>query len=327
MKFSKIKKIIIASALALTIGLSALCSACGVETKRPRAKITIEFNSKEYSLEYDLYRNMYPNTVKHFIELAKAGYYNDMIVHDYYSGEWFTGAYSYDAEYSASAAGDSGAMNDYLSEHSKAAQYIELFNAGKFTPSVYGNVGYKKDKNGNFVYEDNNPVRVIEKNYALPTVIGEFKNNISQSIKNGALSATSGSLKMFYYPSSSSDYASKSKVYVTPTSDQILNADFKYNSATSVFAMQMGSSNYGADDYCVFGKVRDTDAMDKLKEAVDEYFENSYGDEAYTVNAEDGVEVYEPTKDGTGYNTKTVETDFKVPKVVIKVVSVKITRN
>ena len=326
MKLNKIKKILIASALALTIGLSAACSACGVQTKRPRAKITFEFNSVEYSLEYDLYRNMYPNTVRHFIELAKAGYYNDMIVHDYSSGEWVTGAYSYTAEY-AGATGDGGTMSEYFANNSKAADYIKLFSEGKFTPSVYGNTDYKTDKDGNFVYENSTPVRVINKDYALPTVIGEFKKNISQSIKNGALSATSGSLKMIYYPASGSDNASKNKVFVTPTSDQLLNADFKYNSATSVFAMQMGSSTYGADEYCVFGKVRNTDAMDKLKKAVSDYFEDTYGDETYTINAETNVPVYEPTSDGKSYNTKTVEINFKVPKTVIKVISVKITKN
>lgn len=326
MKLSKIKKILFASALAFTVGLSAVCSACGVETKRPRAKITFEFNSVEYALEYDLYRNMYPNTVKHFIELSKAGYYDNMIVHEYAAGEWFTGAYSYNAEY-AGATGDSGAMSEYFAKYSKEAEYLKLFNEGKFTPSVYGNTDYKTDKNGNIVYENSNPVRVLNKDYALPTVIGEFKNNISQSIKNGSLSATAGSLKMFYYPASGADNASKNKVYVTPTSDQILNADFKYNCATSAFAMQMGSSTYSADDYCVFGKVRDTDAMDKLKKAVDDYFEETYGTEAYTLNAENGVAVYEPSTDGKSYNERKVEINFKAPKAVIKVLSVKITKN
>lgn len=351
MKFGKFKKFIITMSLALAVGVSASTAACTVETKRPRARITFEFvtgeTAKEYVLDYDLYRNMYPNTVRHFIELSKAGYYDNTVVHDYESGEWFTGMYSYDKDaYSAAVAGDSGSVGEYFSAHSKESGYMELFNGGKLTPTVYSNAPFKTDKKGNIVYVDKNgkvvdggtagasPVRVIDKNYAMPSLIGEFKSNIEQEILNGALSATSGSLKMFYYPSASSDSASKSKVFVTPTAGDPYHTDVKTNSATSAFSVQVGSSTNSENNYCVFGKVRDADALEEFKNAVADYFEDTYGSDARTVkNSNVGVTVYEPTSDGKQnadgkyFNSRQVEVEFELPKAAIRIVSVKITKN
>ncbi len=351
MKFGTLRKFLITAALAAVVGVSASATACSIETKRPRARITFELvtgdTTEEYVLDYDLYRNLYPNTVNHFIELAKAGYYDNTVIHDYETGEWYTGMYSYDKDaYSAAVSGDSGSVGEYFANHSKESEYLNLFNDGKIKPTVYANTLFKTDKNGNIVYVDKDgktvsgdtpgasPVRVISKDYAMPSLIGEFKNNVQQTINNGALTATAGSLKMFYYPSNSSENASKSKVYVTPPKSGILQADSKYNCATSAFTVQVGASTNAESNYCVFGKVRNQDDLDDLKNAVADYFEDTYGSNSYVVKSSDvAVTVYEPmsgwkpSSGGKCYNARTVEEVFDAPKSAIRIVSVKITKN
>ena len=351
MKFGKLKKFLITASLALAVGVSASTAACSIETKRPRARITFEFvtgdTAQEYVIDYDLYRNMYPNTVKHFIELSKAGFYDNTVIHDYETGEWYTGMYSYDKDaYSAAVSGDSGSVGEYFANHSKESDYLKLFNDNKLTPTVYANADFKTDKKGNIVYVDKNgkpvsgdtagatTVRVINNDYIMPSLIGEFKNNVQQTIENGALSATAGSLKMFYYPANSSDSASKSKVFVQPPKSVVMQADSKYNCATSAFSVQVGSSTNSENNYCVFGKVRKQSDLDDFKNAVADYFDDIYGSTSYTVKSSVvGVTVYEPTSDGKPnadgkyFNSRQVEETFDAPKAAIRIVSVKITKN
>lgn len=334
MNFGKIKNLVIASVLALTVGVSASAAGCSIATDHPHAKITFqlvkdETNVQEFTLEYKLYRNMYPQTVKHFIELSKAHFYDNMIVHDYSAGEWITGLFDYKgySEYS-SAIGNSGSMSDYFDDNSRESKYLALFDSSALTASVYGNTDFKM-KNGEIVYDnDGHPIRVINKKYALPTVMGEFRNNINQEITNGALTNTQGCLKMIYYPASSATEASDKKIFVTPTSDQIIQADMKYNSATSAFAVQLGTSSYSYTDYCVFGKVTNEDALVKFKEAVSEYFEDTYGTDVSDcyVTSTASVPVYGPAS-GEGYEKDTVTVAFNAPKTAIVIKSVVINKN
>ena len=332
MKFGKIKTLALVSALALTVGVSASTAGCSIETRHPRAKITFQIvksenDVEEYSLEYVLHRDMYPQTVRHFIELAKAGFYDNTIVHDYYSGEWVAGLFDYEgyAEYNH-AVSDDGVTSNYFIDNAKDEDYLALFASSSLTASVYSNIEYKLDKDGKPVYDGTSPVLKINDKYALPTVMGEFRNNIQQEIKNGALTSRVGTLKMIYYPESDSDYASDKKVYVTPTSDQIIGADFKYNSATSAFSVQLGTSQYHYNDYCVFGEVRSDDDLQELKDAVAEYFAETYEEEDYYVTGDADVTVYLPDA-GEGYSADFVTELFKLPKTAIVIKSVKITKN
>ena len=322
MTLNKIKKIIAGTALASVVAFSAAASACTIETAHPKARITFEFDSKEYVVDYTLYRNMYPQTVRHFIELSREGFYDNTVIHDYTSGDWFTGGYSYNAEQYAQYSSGGDTMADYFAENSKENLYYSLFNDGKLTPSVYSNTDFKKDKNGNIVYEDNNPVRVINNKFALPTLMGEFTNNIKQVITNGALSAEIGCLKMFYYKKES-----KSKVYVTPTSDQIIQADYKNNCATSVFSVQVGTSSYSATEYCVFAQADDIDDLTDFTKAVNDYYDNTYGSDnsGYTVESTVFVDTNESFSTEEG--DKNTERKFKAPKTPIIIKSVKITKN
>ncbi|MDE7453112.1 MAG: peptidylprolyl isomerase [Clostridia bacterium] len=261
----KIKHILITCALAAVFAFSAAISACTIKTKHPRAAITIEFNDVTYKIEYTLYRNMYPQTVQHFIELADAGFYNNMIIHDYHTnGEWYTGAYSYEASdehlaYSTAYANND--MADYLNEYSKEQAYYDLFESGALTPSVY--------KTDSFV-GDNNTVKAED---ALPTLIGEFSAN-DHNIKKGALTADYGVLKMYYYDKGSAN----KQVTIKNSFDQILMHDYKYNAATSIFTIQTSQSGgNSANNYAIFARLRNEkqiDKLDALTEAIADYEES-----------------------------------------------------
>lgn len=287
----------------------AATTACGAETKHPEIKITVEFNQETYVLDYVLYRNMYPNTVRHFIELADSGIYDNMLIHDYKSSDWLTGGFAYDkAEYDAAA--EINAYADYLEEHSLEASYMELFANGKLTPTVYAN----------YVFEGNN--RVLVKDSALPTLIGEFYNNVKQEIEKGALSAEQGTLKMYYYEKETTN-----KVHVTPTDDQIIwNADYKTNCATSVFAMQVGSSSsIGASSYCVFGKMESTTKLVELINAINDYYTNS--DDSKTIPVDDVNVDNLVEKFSSEAADKGIEVDFSLPTLPIIIKTVKVTKH
>ena len=258
----KIKFAVLTFLLSGMVAVSAAVSACNISTKHPRAKITLSFNEVTYSIEYTLYRNMYPQTVQHFIELADEGFYNDMIVHNYnVSTDWFTGAYSYNGngDLSYETAYANGTLAEYLENNNKEAKYYELFNGGKLTSSVYKSLSYGTDGKEQVLSSD-----------ALPTLIGEFSQN-DHNIKQGALSAKLGCLKMYYYDKGSTNQ----KVAIKNSSGQLMEHDYQYNSATSLFTMQVGSSSsYSANSYCVFAQLRNDkarDVLDDLLEAISDY--------------------------------------------------------
>lgn len=299
-----IKKSIAAIISAAAITVSAFCagafSGCTVKTDHPAAQITIEFAEKTYTLNYTLYRNMYPGTVQHFIELADNGFYNDIVIHDYKSGgDWFTGGYSYNATNYAAWAGDDGRMSEYFSMFSLENKYNDLAKS-TLTPTVYADRDARQPLN---------------------TLIGEFSEN-QHKIENGALRAEYGCLKMFYYEKNTTK-----KVYAMHHDNQLAFADYKYNCATSLFTLQTGSSSsYGVDKYCVFATVDDADAFRQLVDDVKNYFEEKGGSGAsdYSVNANVLVDKTENYSDKE--NDANIEMTFKATNWPIVIKSVKITK-
>lgn len=303
MSISKFRKFIIGSALAAVVAFSAATSACGLETAHPKARITYEFNNKEYVMEYTLYRNMYPNTVRHFIELADEGFYDNTIVHNY-TNDWYAGGYGYNADEYSAKIGNAAAMSEYFSEFSKEDDYFGLFNAGKLTPSVYGNVVYEGEK------------QKVSDEDKLPTLIGEFKNNIQQTIENGALSAEFGALKMYYYAKETAK-----KVYVTPTGDQVIGADYKNNSATSLFSVQTASStSLNASSYCVFARLDDVSAFNDFLDDIKEYLEDHDDVIRVTVNVDNNENFSDKDAD------KAMQQVFSVMVTPLIIKQVKITK-
>ncbi|MDE7083353.1 MAG: peptidylprolyl isomerase [Clostridia bacterium] len=313
MKSKIFKKIALCFASALIVCSVGAVAGCNPETDHPEVRITYEFNGETYAVDYKLYRNMYPHTVRHFIELADANFYDNTIIHNYQTNDWFTGGYTYDKSAYVSKIDNTGLMSEYFEDFSKEDAYSQLFADGKLSASVYSNRMYGEDGKEYVVSED-----------ALPTVMGEFYNNINQEIEKGALTADYGCLKMYYYAKESTQ-----KIYVTPTDDQIILADYDSNCATSVFALQTGvSSAYSEMNYTVFAQLKDTEAFDDLVAAVKEYIENNHSNTAsdfYTIVSDvpvDNNDVYSNKPD----NDRGILVDFNVPKQPIVIQSVKVTK-
>ena len=304
-----VKRIALAATLVCMAGTMVAAAGCNIETKHPKVRITVEFNSKKYELDYTLYRNMYPNTVRRFIELTENGFYKDMLIHDYGTNDWVSGAYGYNAT-DYNTASELNAYADYLEEHSKEQQFLNLFDAGKITPTVYAKAAY--DSKNNLIVDDSS---------ALPTLIGEFKNNVQQTIENGALTAEQGTLKMFYY-----EKETTGKVNVDTKNKKkeiIWNADYKTNCATTLFSMQVGSgSSYGASDYCVFGKMDSTAKLIDLLNAINEYYAGDVSSISVAdVNVENLVERFSDKAADKG-----TEVDFTLPASPIVIKTVKVTK-
>ena len=311
----KIKCGILTFSLAAIVASTAALSACTIKTKHPRAEITVNFNNVDYQIEYTLYRNMYPQTVQHFIELADSEFYNNMIIHDYRASDWFTGSYKYDATsdegYISSATNN--ALGEYLENNSKEADYYALAGNGTLTPTVFKQVTYDKNNKPQVVAAD-----------ALPTLIGEFSQN-DHNIDKGALTARTGSLKMFYY----SKGESNQKAAIKNSFGQIMEHDYAYNCATSVFSMQVSSgSSFTATNYCVFGELRNDTAqktLEKLLDAVDDYIADVLGGSSskFTSSVKTEVDNLDTFAEEGG---RGIETTFTMTSTPIVIKSVKITK-
>ena len=293
MSFKKIGRLICVAALsgaALTIPFMSGCN-----TDHPEAKITVEYEGVSYVLNYKLYRNMYPQTVQHFIELADNGFYENMIVHNYQTSSYlYTGGYSYaesdDLSYAESYSDGENGLRNYLETVSKEKEYAELAANNKLTPSVYKD--YIDGK-----YTD-----------ALNTLIGEFSNN-QHKIENGALKASYGCLRMYYSPKS--DLKGRYVYLDKKGSADGVRGEYRYNSATSLFSVQLSSSTSSESNYCIFATLKNTDVLDDLKEAVTT---SGTSVKLYVDNYDEYLDRY------------TNEVEYRMPRPPIKVTSVKITK-
>lgn len=289
------KRIVVAVAALAVLCSVPLMSAC--DSDHPEAVITISYNDVEYKLNYKLYRNMYPQTVKHFIELADADFYDNTIIHSYESSYFYGGGYSYNVEgYESDYVTDfeEGAtgMRDYFAANSKEEEYYKLATDGTLTPSVYRDY--------------------IEDHYidALPSVIGEVGN--THDILNGALSGGFGALRMFY-SAKSKDNGSEEVVYLDKdgNEDGTILASYLQHSATSMFSIQT-SSSVGSTSYCIFGELLNTDVLTDLTKAVADGTSISVTDVP--------IDQYDPIVDGNNSD------DFTVRSLPLIVVSVEITK-
>lgn len=299
-KLGRIACVVALSGMALAVPFMSGCN-----TNHPEAKITIEFNGSSYVLEYKMYRNMYPQTVKHFIELADQKFYNNTIIHNYQTSYWYGGGYAYeesgeegDVEGSYSAAYEQGAneIRDYLDAVSKEKAYETLAKAGKLTPSVYKNF-----INGEY-------------SQPLDTLIGEFSNN-QHKIKKGALRGSFGALRMYY--SSKTDDKAKDRVYLDKTGSAAgVMGEYRYNSTTSLFSIQTSTSTSSDSSYCIFATLKNSDVLTKLRTAVRSKItsDNTTAVKLYVDNYDDILDA------------NTVEATYTVTSTPIIVKSVVITK-
>lgn len=238
-------------AVAAAAVLTAVPFMSGCESSHPEAVITISYDGTEYELNYKLYRNMYPQTVRHFIELAESGFYNNTIIHNYSGSSYmYGGGYSYSDTYETDYDEGELGMLDYFEINSKEAEYYNLaINTDTLTPSVY---------------RDNIDGRYID---ALPTVIGEVGE--THVIQNSELTGSFGALRM-YYSDKSFDDDFDDTVYLDKdgNDDVVIMADYEQHSATSLFSIQTSSSS-GSSDYCIFGQLIETQALTDLISAIE----------------------------------------------------------
>ena len=311
---NKIKKACLAFALTAVVGAAFTATACS-ESKHPEVTISISFNGSNFDIDYTLSRNMYPQTVQHFIELADSGFYNNTIIHNYTSSDWIGGAYNYDDNAETGyVASYSKKMGIYLESNCKEEAYHALvkegYTNGKFTPSVYSREVY--DSKGN---------PIVKTEDALTTLIGEFSANGHRIEDDKGLKAGLGTLKMVYYEKE------QQTVTVKTSYNEILPRDYAYNCATSLFSMQMSSSTaYSETKYCVFGQLKDESArevFDDLKEAVSDYSKTLTSSSALTTSIETIVDRADPYAEEGG---KDIEKTFAIISMPIVITKITVTK-
>lgn len=299
MKLKHLGRALCILVLAGTAAVTSTGVFAGCKDGHAEAKITIEYDGISYVLEYTMYRNMYPQTVQHFIELADSGFYNDTIIHDYQTSYWYGGGYDYaegdvdedELSYLQSYSDGESGLRAYLEETSKAKTYEKLANDGKLTPSVY-----KDLRNGR-----------LEDPYT--TLIGEFSSN-QHKIENGALKNSYGALK-FYYTSISTDEGKK-HVYLDKQGSPLgVMGEYRNNCATSMFSIQTGSSTSSDSSHCIFATLNNADTLKTLRTAVTKSYDYEDVD----------VYVYDEL-----LGTNKAQAKYRLTKKPIIVKSVKITK-
>jgi cyclophilin family peptidyl-prolyl cis-trans isomerase len=302
--FKKVGKIACVAASVCAATFSAVFAGCTLKTNHPSVRVTISFNDVDYEVNYKLYRNMYPQTVQHFIELADAGYYDNTIIHNYVTGSYlYGGAYSYDATAYKTLVSN-GADSGYFNTQSKLSKYLELFNSGVISPTVYAAL----DGEGN-------PTN------ALPTLYGEFSDQ-GHTVENGAITPAFGTLRMYYESQSSLN----KQIYTVTGKNEVLTREYRNNAATSVFSIQLSSSTTSDSTHCTFGVLkRDSDSttLTSLTTAISDYIEDnlSSASEFVTSGVSATVRYYFYDYEGD----ENIDVSYTVAKVPIIIKSVTVT--
>ena len=260
----------------LTMALTATCACAATftacETNYPEVKLEIEFDGEVYELEYKLYRTVAPATVNHFLKLVENGYYDGVCVHDYdaWEGTLYTGAYTY------SAGADNGGL-------------------------VYKNY-YDIVK----TYENFPHTVWMDENQQTPTytLYGEFSDN-GFAVEKGITDSLFGSLSMYYTNKSTSE----DKVSVKRNDGKgYSNKQYQYNSATSMFTIELSEDAKSSSAYCTFATLAEdsVDTFKSLKEAID-----AYGDDLTSVHT------LEVDRDDAFVSEHSLTATYLVPEVSI----------
>ena len=292
----KMTKKIICNTLAVLSATACLGLATACETAHPEVEMTITFNGNDYVLEYELYRNVAPSTVEHFLWLADNNYYDGLCVHNYDASalKMYTGAYTA----SDAAEDETGLLyKDYFTE-------VQKFE--NFPTSAW------KD---------------LEQTTPLYTLAGEFEAN-GFTVENGAKKQSFGSLTMYY-----TEKTTKAKAYIPYRNEdkegEVATREYKYNSTTSQFYISLSTAEAINSKYCTFATLTE-DSVEKLQElqaAINSYIEENYVEEEdataisqFTTKQTVTVDNTDPMLDDKG---KTV--NYLVPNqpIIIKEVKVK----
>lgn len=266
MKKKTIRRIVSLASTAV-LGAAALAMFAGCSTRHPEITITYTFNGKDYAVDYTLSRNDAPQTVQHFIELADAGFYDGLCIHDYDSSFLHTGGYKL--------------ADGELEEVNYFERVKQLEEAGNiFTQSVWT--------------LDTEP---------LYTVYGEFTANGAYTQYGNEYSHGKGALVMYY--TGKGKYNGDVTVLRADggkenDGNKYQTAKYAYNCATSLFYTYTGSSNSTLDaNYAVFGMAKDYEGQleDGLLKAISEYTEDLGEEASFTEEITQRLNRYDPIAD------------------------------
>lgn len=242
----KVVKKIAMGVLALTCTFGCIGTFTACDDGNPEARIVLEFNGQEYTLNYELYKDRTPKTVNHFMWLVDNNYYDGLCVHNLQtaSNRLYTGAYSLDA---------SGNLEykDY---------YAFVKSKQDFAHSVW---------------------RDSEKKTPLYTLYGEFKENgfnVGQNNRD-ALKEEYGSLVMYYHAKTD---AGEAYVLNPNGSETPIKKDYTYNSATSMFYISTVETSKVNESTCTFATLKNKDVLENLQESIIEYMDGKDEDEFVT---------------------------------------------
>lgn len=290
--FKKTMKKIACLVLATASATACLGMMTGCETDHPEVKIQLEFNEQTYTLEYELYRNIAPSTVNHFIWLVENNYYDGLCVHSYQEdSKMIMGGYTYSAEEE---------KNGGVTYKPYFEKVKEFKKGGKFPAKIWTD---------------------SEKKNQTYTLVGEFEDN-QFTVKNGDLDETFGSLTMYYYNKSTdtqvyTEYQKESK------KGQSRLVNYKWNSATSLFYISLTEKAKENTAYCTFATLKSgsVSKLKKLQEAIKDYAEENFPDAKDFIKAQSGIKVL--TDDPVLGENSTTST-FSIPQepITIKKVTV-----
>ena len=249
--FGKTVKKVVSGILAISATVACVGTISACETSHPKVAITLEFQNEEYVLEYKLYRNIASSTVKHFLALVDAEYYDGVCIHDY-DGEdaMYTGGYTYTA----------GADNGGL----VGKNYYEIApTVENFSHSVWFDEAQTKP-----TY----------------TLYGEFSDN-DYKVTNGAVQESFGALSMYYTEKDCED-----TVWVKRgDGNGVSEKKYGYNSATSMFSISLASTSSVNAKYCTFATLEEdsADELKALQQAVKDYAGEDEFTTDYTVRVDE----------------------------------------
>lgn len=281
---------IVAVALSAVFMLGCALLFTGCESRNPEITMRISFNGETYELHYKLSRDLYSQTVAHYLELVDLGYFDGTVFHDYQIDRMVGGGYTY--------------------EDMENGDEIEDLIAKDYDAATTDENGEVKLKNIT-VWEDE------AREHATNRLHGETSAN-GFSIESGAgLRNRFGVLGMYTYVSA----RERNIVYYAKSSDDGYGkSEYYKNSFTSMFYIYTSTSSSTDSNLCVFAELADDESKDALNDLLD-----AIGD--YEAALEDGgkfteikdVTIADAYADGGSY-----EAEFEVPveKIVIEEVTV-----
>ena len=293
-KIAKLAAVLLAVLLVLGVSFAFV----GCETKRPVISVRITFNENTYELEYELYRNMYPQTVAHYLELIDMDYFDGTVIHDYQSNRMVGGGYYYDGE---------DVVEDLAEKDYDAATLNEDGTVALENVSVWA------DENKETAYN---------------TLYGEFEDNGAR-VENNGLTNQLGSIGTYYYTPHANSADKSQKVYVQLNQDSSMDTrPYCYNSVRSMFYLYTGSSGTETA-YCTFGLLKDSDDAETFQQLLDDIEE--YTLETLNEGDESGTEIFTTEKQVTIEDRYWIEdtyedVTFKVPRAKIVIEEMRVVK-